>query len=259
MLAAIGFCTTLSALNFPPLGGLRLIDGPVSNCSARPYNLSHCLETPALPSDLVLVRTYSSARSPVASCTNATLSLPPPIAQYGSVANRVWRALHGPAAPTHCWSVGTFVPASEADPLLAYVDTERATILLSEKLLALVPAHSAPIVLRNYERLLGMIPTDGTPAAAATIARAFWESLVLEAGPVPKALECVGCIVLLSFGSLALANFGGIAAACYLCGCLSLAASTCAALLQSVLYLVIALLPLIAVIVFDGCKSLCVT
>ena len=107
--------------------------------------------------------------------------------------------------------------------------------------------------------MFDMMDGTGGPAEGARLARRFWAALVVEAGPVPQALECVACIVLLSFASLAMANFGGVAAACYLCGCLSLAASTCAALLQSVLYLVIALLPLIAVIIFYGCKALCIT
>lgn len=65
--------------------------------------------------------------------------------------------------------------------------------------------------------------------------------------------------MLLSLASLAIANFGGIAIGCVVCGTLHLGAATCTRLLQSVLYIVIAFLPAIAYIVFEACKSLCLS
>jgi len=249
--------------------GLRLIDGPVAalNCTGHPYNISHCLDASAAsPSDLVLIRTTHSAPAH-RPCHNATLELPPQITQYTELADRVWRTLHQPDQPICTWTVGSFVPSSTTDPLLAYVDASKREVLISADLLGLVPATAAPTVTRYYERLITLM-ADG--ATGGSLARAFWSSVVAEssevveemgeeASPVPKALECVACIVLGSFASLALANFGGVSVGCYLCGCLSLGTSACSALLHSVLYLVIALLPLIAVVVFEGCKSLCVS
>ena len=123
--------------------------------------------------------------------------------------------------------------------------------------------------------MVGLLPAGGAGGDAdleqvAAGARQFWEALTEEAtstqrheqgllGGHPRynPLECVACIVLLAFGSLAVANFGGIAAGCYICGCYHLGSAACTELLKAVLYLVVALLPLIALFIFEACKAFC--
>lgn len=85
----------------------------------------------------------------------------------------------------------------------------------------------------------------------------FRQTHVPEQSPIRSALECAGCIVVLTFVDLIVANFGGLELGCALCGCFHLSSPTCTALLQSVLYIVIAILPLLAVGIFEGCKGLC--
>ena len=75
--------------------------------------------------------------------------------------------------------------------------------------------------------------------------------------PEAAPLECVACIVLLTFASLAAANFGAYAVGCTLCSCGHLGTAACAATIKGLLYLVIALMPVLAVCVFEVCKALC--
>ena len=71
-------------------------------------------------------------------------------------------------------------------------------------------------------------------------------------------LECVGCIVGLTFGELIVANFGAAYEACTFCSCRNLSQEQCTNTIEDALYAVIAAMPVMAVSVFEKCKSLCV-
>ena len=161
-----------------------------------------------------------------------------------------------PASEQLCWTVSTFDARDTSDPLLAYLHPADATVRVNAELLRLLPAEPPALVLRWYEQLQGGLRGPEDPWLTA---KAFIRTLASTNEPISRALECVACIVLGSFASLAIANFGGVAAGCVACGALHLGAAACTKLLQSVLYLVIALLPAIAFLVFEACKSLCVT
>lgn len=159
MLASLGVFAvfgTLSQLRTFP-AGLRLIDGPI--CKGQPYNVSHCIEeTPVAPLDLVLIRTVSLAAAPEP-CPNGSLVLPPPIAEYAPLANRIWRSLHG--STPHCWTIGTYSPSTAADPLLAYVDPAKLVLMLNQDLLAQIPKSASPTVVRYYQ--VRSLETAGRP------------------------------------------------------------------------------------------------
>lgn len=72
-----------------------------------------------------------------------------------------------------------------------------------------------------------------------------------------KPLECVGCIVAGAFLDLFVVNFGLADAACEVCSCASLTEAACTQAIQVALYAGIALMPVIAVSIFEECEGLC--
>ena len=72
-----------------------------------------------------------------------------------------------------------------------------------------------------------------------------------------KPLECVGCIVAGAFSDLFVVNFGLADAACEVCSCASLTEAACTQAIQVALYAGIALMPVIAVSIFEECEGLC--
>jgi len=122
-----------------------------------------------------------------------------------------------------------------------------------------LPTH----ILSNYtdmmHDLLQRRDTSSSPSIPELLAATDPKALEKSLGNIPSGLECAGCIVAGTFGTLAAANFGAADAACTLCSCKKMSESQCENTIKDGLYATIASMPALAYSVFTECKPLCVT
>lgn len=203
--------------------------------------VDNCSSATASPGDALVRVTHSS---PARLCTPGLTTRVPRLQAYMAHAAPIFEDLsHGSPCG---WVLDE---AAESEASLVHIDAGDHVISLSPALLALLPEATPSRMLRNMSAALA--PLVEYPVSS------LWRRVLDAGSPLPKALECAACIVLGSFASLIVANVGGLAIGNHICNCAHLTPASCKQLLQGILYVVIALLPVIAVVVFEACKTVC--
>ena len=140
-------------------------------------------------------------RARVASGDQCGPVLPGPLWRYEPLVRRIAR-LGGGTRGVACWTVDRW-EADIAWPRIAVLHPADRVVRINSVLLALVPPEPPTFLVQWYERLHGLLRSGGDISEAA---ETFWRAVGSGTGgsaPVPRAIECSACIVLLSFAGLA--------------------------------------------------------